>query len=193
MSQSWVNFSELNFYATLSHSKQLLKHIHPMMLASFCSLMKIIFAVAIRETHRITDCTHIHKPKTPAHTISVQSLMTSVDESQVVDITPVWYLSVTESRLVRSTHRNVTRLQQFLPAIRQISSEYPLWNINIKKATTSNVIIRCWICYLHSLSAGQFPSAQGALSNQLFPHNCQMLSNFKSLFEIRLNSECVTK
>ena len=32
----------------------------------------------------------------------VRLLMASVGESQVVDITPVWYLSITESRLARS-------------------------------------------------------------------------------------------
>ena len=39
--------------------------------------------------------------KTPAHKINVQSLMASVGESQVVDSTPVWYLSITKSRLTR--------------------------------------------------------------------------------------------
>jgi len=47
------------------------------------------------------------RDKTPAHTINVQSLMASVGESQVVDITPVWYLPITESRLVRSINRNI--------------------------------------------------------------------------------------
>jgi len=42
-----------------------------------------------------TVCTSINqeerrRDKTPAHTINVQSLMTSVGETQVVDITPVW-------------------------------------------------------------------------------------------------------
>jgi len=32
--------------------------------------------------------------KTPTHTINVQSLVASVDESQVVDSTPVWYLPI---------------------------------------------------------------------------------------------------
>jgi len=45
----------------------------------------------------------------------------SAGESQVVHITPVWHLSITESRLVWSINHNVT---QFLPAIRQIASEF---------------------------------------------------------------------
>jgi len=53
----------------------------------------------------------------PAHTITAQSLMASVGEYQVVDITPVWHLSITKSRLVKSTNRNLMLLQQFLPAI----------------------------------------------------------------------------
>ena len=36
--------------------------------------------------------------KMPVHTINFQTL---VDESQVVQRTPVWYLSITESRLLR--------------------------------------------------------------------------------------------
>jgi len=59
------------------------------------------------------------REKTPAHTINFQSLMTSVSELQVADITPVWHLSITKSRLVRSRpiNRNVIPLQQFLLAI----------------------------------------------------------------------------
>jgi len=36
--------SEANFHARLSQSKQLLKNIHPMTLASFCSLTKNIYS-----------------------------------------------------------------------------------------------------------------------------------------------------
>jgi len=39
---------EPDFHARLSHSKQLLKNIHPMVLASFCALMKI-FTVTTRK------------------------------------------------------------------------------------------------------------------------------------------------
>jgi len=46
----------------------------------------------------------------------------SVGELQVVYITPIRYLTITESVLVMSINRNVMLLQQFLPAIRQISS-----------------------------------------------------------------------
>jgi len=34
------------------------------------------------------------RDKTPTHTINVQSLVASVDESQLVDSTPVWYLPI---------------------------------------------------------------------------------------------------
>jgi len=52
--------------------------------------------------------------------------MISVGKSQVVDITPVWHFSITESRLGRSINRNVMLLQQLLPAVpvRQFSSEF---------------------------------------------------------------------
>ena len=43
------------------------------------------------------------RDKTPAHKINIQSLMASVAESQVVDSTSVWYLSITKSRLTRPT------------------------------------------------------------------------------------------
>jgi len=39
------------------------------------------------------------RERTPAHKINVQSLTASVGEPQVVDSTPVWYLSITKSRL----------------------------------------------------------------------------------------------
>jgi len=50
--------------------------------------------------------------------------MAPVGEPQVVDITSVWYLSIKKSRLARSINRNVMLLQQLLPAIHQISSEF---------------------------------------------------------------------
>jgi len=43
------------------------------------------------------------RDKTPAHKINIQSLMASVAESQVVDSTSIWYLSITKSRLTRPT------------------------------------------------------------------------------------------
>ena len=49
----------------------------------------------------------------------------SVGELQVYDITPVWYLPITESRLVKSTNRNMVQLQQFLATtICQIWSKF---------------------------------------------------------------------
>ena len=98
--------------ARLSHSKQLLKD-HSMTLASCCLLTKA-FTVAHRKTHKMTDCTHIHQPRRKmsqqnacAHN-NVQSLMASVGELQVVDIIRVWYLSITETHLLRSRSTNNT-------------------------------------------------------------------------------------
>jgi len=78
--------------------------------------------------------THLQQPRRktsrqmPAHTINVQPLMASVGESQVVDIA-VWYLAITESKLVSFISRNVMLLglQHFLPTIRQISSEFVIF------------------------------------------------------------------
>jgi len=81
----------------------------------------------------------------PVHTINVQSLMASVGESQVVDITLQFVtcnLSITKARLLRNINRNVMLL---------------LHTSDIKRV-------------LH-LSAGQCPAAQSAWANQLFPHN----------------------
>jgi len=67
----------------------------------------------------MTDCTYIRQPRkrrrdiTPALTIIIQSLTASADDSQVADITPV-----------TSINHSLMLLQQFLPAIRQISSEF---------------------------------------------------------------------
>ena len=55
--------SEANFHAILSHSKQLLKNIHPMTLASFCSLTKWYLQRPHRKTHRMTDFTYICLPR----------------------------------------------------------------------------------------------------------------------------------
>jgi len=54
------NDAELeNFHASLSHSKQLVKNIHPMMLGSFCSLAKRDLQWPHRKTSKMTDLKHI--------------------------------------------------------------------------------------------------------------------------------------
>jgi len=58
-----AELSEVNSHARLSHSKQLLKNIHPLMLASFCSLTKTYLQWPHWKIHRITDCTYIHQPR----------------------------------------------------------------------------------------------------------------------------------
>jgi len=77
----------------------------------------------------MTDCMHMHHlrghcDKTPAHTINVQSLKTSMGESQVVDTIRGLYMSITETRLVKTImhNRDMMLLQQFLPC--QISSKF---------------------------------------------------------------------
>jgi len=58
--------SEANCHARLrlSHWKQLLKNIHPLMLASSCSVTKKCVHWPYRK-HRMTDwhCTYIHQPR----------------------------------------------------------------------------------------------------------------------------------
>ena len=51
--------SDVNFHAGLSHSKQLLKNIHRMMLASFCSLTKHIYS---DHTEKLTERPTVHIP-----------------------------------------------------------------------------------------------------------------------------------
>ena len=80
---------------------------HPMMLASFCSLTKTHLQWLHRKTNRIwpivfTSINERRHDRTPAYRINVQSLMASVGESQVVDSTPVWHLSISESVVVSS-------------------------------------------------------------------------------------------
>jgi len=106
--------NEANFHARLNHWKQLHRNIHPMVLSSFLFTNEQIFTMTTLKKHRMTDCrpTHIHQPRRKtswqnawAHNINVQSLMTLVGESQVVDITPVFFL-ITESMPERSISPN---------------------------------------------------------------------------------------
>jgi len=88
--------SGANCYAKLSHSKQLLKNIYPVMLAQFCSLPKKIRTVHTQKTpknHQLY-ATAATKKKDIATEWRIQStlrqsLMASVSKSQVVDSTPV--------------------------------------------------------------------------------------------------------
>jgi len=57
----------------------------------------------------------------PTHKINVQSLTASVGESQVVDSTTVWYLSITKSRKTRPI---IVTWHQFLLVMRHISNEF---------------------------------------------------------------------
>jgi len=110
----------------LSHSKQLLKIFTNDVSTILFTDEKIFTLTTPKNTQndRLYAHSSIKKKqvmkKTPAHTINVRSLMTSADEWPVIDI-PVWHLSITESKLVRSIKRNMMLLQQ-MPAIRQIST-----------------------------------------------------------------------
>jgi len=96
-----------------------------------------------------------HRDKTPAHTVTdgISRRVTSDWH-----YTSVIYLSVTEWRLVRSISRNVLLLQQFLPAIRQISSDICKWHINrriIPPRQTAKPLVDCdgkpaWSCSIGS-------------------------------------------
>jgi len=69
-----LDLSEANFHARLSHSKQLLKNIHPVMLASFCSLTKTIFTVITLKTPQ-NDRLHAH-PSTRKKDVATKRLRT---------------------------------------------------------------------------------------------------------------------
>jgi len=134
--------TEANFHARLSHSKQLLKDIHPMMLASFCSLTKRYLQWPYHKKTLQNDRRYTH-PSTKKKDVMTKRLRT-----QVTDVShrrhrsasnkwfilhhAVWYLSMIESRLLRSTRPNcsVILLQQFLPDIRQISREFFIFQQN---------------------------------------------------------------
>jgi len=56
--------SVANCHAKLSHSKQLLKNIHPVTLAQFCSLMKNIFSYLQylhQKPQRIANCAQLQQ------------------------------------------------------------------------------------------------------------------------------------
>jgi len=99
---------EAHFHAGLSVSKQLLKNIHAMTVSSFCSLMEIY----IQRSHK----------KTPPEGPIVHPPTKKKDVGRNAS-TYHWHLTITKSRLVKSINCNVMLLQEFLPAICQISSE----------------------------------------------------------------------
>ena len=144
-----------NCYAKLNHSKQLLKNIHPVMLAHFCSWRKDIYSahtVNTKVSPTICNCSNqeqSHRDKTlRTRSTFRQSLVASVGESQVVEKTQVWYLSITESRLLGAAIIIwcCYKLQLFLSATRSI-----------------------WRNFLSSLSISRtVPGAHDARSNRLF-------------------------
>ena len=102
------------------------KSIHPVMLELFYSLMTRYLSWPHRKKKLQNDGLYaptITKNKdvatTPVYEINVQSLMASVGESHVVDITQVTSLILVDARVKISEayYRNMMLLQQFLPAI----------------------------------------------------------------------------
>jgi len=115
-----LELSEANSHAKRSHNepfKKVAEKYSPSHVSII--LFRHFTVVTPKKTHRMNVAT-----KTHAHTINVQSHIVSMGESQMVDITPVWYLQITESSLLGSIHLNVMLLLQFLSAIRQISTEF---------------------------------------------------------------------
>jgi len=83
----------------------------------------------------------------------------------VIDITPVWHFSITQSGLVRSINHNVMLLQQLLSDLKRV---------------------------LH-LSAGQCPGTQTASGSHLFPHIFTKCAAILKIFQNRLGSKYVIK
>ena len=138
--------SEAYSHARLSHWKQFLKNIHPLMLASFWFTDENIFTVATPKN--LQNAWLYAHPSTKKKDVMTKWLHTqrSVTDgisrrrsASLVDIAPVCYLSITESRIVTSINSNVMLLQQFLPDLKRV---------------------------LH-LSARHCPSAQGTWCSQL--------------------------
>jgi len=115
--------NETNFCARLNHSTHCLKY-SPNDVGIILFTNEKTFTV-ITPKNPQNDRLYAH-PSTKKKDVAtkrlctqcnVRLLMTSVGESQVVDIIPVWYLRITESRLLRSINRNVMLLQQFLLSV----------------------------------------------------------------------------
>ena len=89
--------SAANCHTKLSHSKQLPKNIHPVMLAQFRSLTKKIFTVLTLKTsknHQLYASAAIKKEDVVTKRLRISSTfkqtpMASVGESQVAEKTPV--------------------------------------------------------------------------------------------------------
>jgi len=121
--------SEAKFHARLSHSKQLLRNVHPVMLASFCSLNKRYLQWPHWKTHRMTDCTaHMSTKKKAFMTKRLCTQLSSVTDGISRWVTSGWHYTSLhtcqpESRLLRSINCNMLLLQQFLPAICHLSGK----------------------------------------------------------------------
>jgi len=139
--------SEASSNATLSLSKQLLKNIHPLMSASFCSLTKTYLQWPHRKK---TEWPYAH-PSINVATIRLCTLLLTFSHW--------WHHSASHkgcASLIFADHwvkiGEVTLLQQFLPATRQISSEFFIFHQQdsqrtgciLRQSTFPNNFSKCW-------------------------------------------------
>ena len=108
-------------------------------LLSFCSMPKRYFQWPHQTPtewlilHICSNQEERRRCKTPVQMINIQSLMASVSKSQVVDITPVWYLSITRKRLMKCINRIVTLLLG--------------WSFTSLFSTNTAISEMMWSCY----------------------------------------------
>jgi len=98
---SCPELNEVNSHTKLCHSNHLLKNIHPVMLASFCSLTKIYLEWPHRHAYPSTKKKHV--PTKRLHTQLTFSHWWCQSASHkwlILHQWPVWYLLISESRLV---------------------------------------------------------------------------------------------
>jgi len=109
-----ADLSWANCHAKLSHSKQFHKSTHSMRLAH----SRQLYATAATKKKDVTT-KRLHTRSTFR-----QSLTASVDESQVVEKTQVWYLSITELRSLGAIIETRCGYNNLLPVMREISSKF---------------------------------------------------------------------
>jgi len=142
--------------------KQLLKNIHPIMLATFCSLAKRSFRpTAATQKNRQNDLKYEHpinqeerrRDKRSAFSFSHSQhhSASNIIGWRYISLTLV--LSITESRLLRSTFHSVMLSQQFLhPTLHtQISSEFFIFQHDsapvhraLEAINFLHIFAKCW-------------------------------------------------
>jgi len=93
-----------------------------MMLALLCSLTKTCLHWPHQKTHRMTDRTHIHQPRRK------MTRQNACDDGISRRVTSgrqyTRLIHVDQKDMIHEFNRNIILLQQFLPVIRQTSSEF---------------------------------------------------------------------